>query len=422
MMKAFTGWQYLLIDAANQFGHDKLSFEERIAWTTNNMHNLEKLAEDNDFKERPLYLKAVMAIRAAQRNEPTGHLVGFDAVCSGMQIASAMAGCYAGAQATGLVDLDRRADAYTDVTTKMANLLGNTVTIARKKVKNAVMTALYASKKEPKKEFGEDTPELDAFWKALYAVAPGACDLLEDMIKTWVPYALSHSWKLPDGFTAHVKVMVPVEHRIEVDELSHSTFEYRYLANIGQRSGVKNPANIIHSVDAYVLRSLLRRCNYDTAHFTRVAKLISIERFNRRQGSVQLNTQRPSRPAIAVSVIDYYVEQYQRSNMADVVIVPHIDNQNIRFLSDSHLIELQAIVNTVLEYKPFEVIAVHDEFKCHPNHMNTLRNHYRNILAELSDSELLTDLLCQIRGVEGSYEKASNNLGQFIRQSNYGLS
>ena len=27
-MKTFTGWHYLLIDLANQFGHDKMSFED----------------------------------------------------------------------------------------------------------------------------------------------------------------------------------------------------------------------------------------------------------------------------------------------------------------------------------------------------------------------------------------------------------
>jgi hypothetical protein len=44
-MKTFTGWQYLLIDLANQFGHDKLVFEERIQWAQDNLSNLEALAE-----------------------------------------------------------------------------------------------------------------------------------------------------------------------------------------------------------------------------------------------------------------------------------------------------------------------------------------------------------------------------------------
>jgi DNA-directed RNA polymerase len=30
--RQYTGWQWLLIDAANHFGLDKLLFEERIEW------------------------------------------------------------------------------------------------------------------------------------------------------------------------------------------------------------------------------------------------------------------------------------------------------------------------------------------------------------------------------------------------------
>lgn len=413
-MKTFTGWQYLLIDAANQFGHDKLTFEERIAWTQNNLHQLEELADGKEFKERPLYLKAVMAIRTAQRNEPSGHLVGLDAVCSGMQIMSVLTGCVEGAKATGLVDKDIRADAYTDVTIKMSKLLGSIGIIPRKAVKNAVMTALYASKREPKKEFGVNTPELDAFWKALYAIAPGACDLLEALINSWRPYALAHSWKLPDGFTAHVKVMVPAEHRIEVDELSHSTFEYKYMINAGERRGIKNPANVVHSIDAYLLRSLLRRCNYDRARVKFVNSVLERERLARTMGHLQ--SLEPDD-----EVIEYYLEQYGRSSIADAVIIPHIDNHTVHFLTEKHLVGLHDIVKSMLKHQPFEVIAIHDEFKCHANNMNHLRSHYRDILAELADSELLTDLLSQINGIEGSYEKLTPDLSKYIRQSNYGL-
>ena len=80
-MKCFTGYQYLLIDAANAFGKDKLTFEKRLEWANSVLPDMESLAEQADSK--PLFIKAVMAIRKAQKGLPTGHLVGFDAVCSG---------------------------------------------------------------------------------------------------------------------------------------------------------------------------------------------------------------------------------------------------------------------------------------------------------------------------------------------------
>ena len=109
-MELFTGWQYLLIDVANQYGHDKLLFGERIKWAEEHLDRLESMIDQAETK--PLYMKAVQAIRKAQQGIPTGHLVGFDACCSGVQIMSAITGCVAGATATGLVDPDVRADAY----------------------------------------------------------------------------------------------------------------------------------------------------------------------------------------------------------------------------------------------------------------------------------------------------------------------
>jgi len=89
--KSYTGFQYLLIDAANNFGPDqnagdnisldKKIFEDRIQWALDNLGQLEQLASQADSK--PLYIKAVMAIRKAQKHLPTGHIVAMDASCSG---------------------------------------------------------------------------------------------------------------------------------------------------------------------------------------------------------------------------------------------------------------------------------------------------------------------------------------------------
>lgn len=140
--KSFTGWQYLLIDVANNAGIDldKETFENRIAWAERNLTMLEFHNKGQVWKEMPLYLKAVQAVRKAQVGEASGHLVGLDAICSGMQIMSVLTGCMSGAKATGLVDPDLRADAYTECTTVMENMLGISIPGKRKDVKQAVMT------------------------------------------------------------------------------------------------------------------------------------------------------------------------------------------------------------------------------------------------------------------------------------------
>lgn len=82
-MKMYSDWQWLLIDAASQFGISKVPFEDRIDWTLQNFNQLEALAQTKQWKEHPRYIKAVMAIRDAQAGKPIGHKIGLDASCSG---------------------------------------------------------------------------------------------------------------------------------------------------------------------------------------------------------------------------------------------------------------------------------------------------------------------------------------------------
>lgn len=417
-MNMYTGWEYLLIDLANQFGLDKLLFEERIEWATKNLESLEDMAEQAE--NRPLYIKACMAIRKAQQGQPTGHLVAFDACCSGIQIMSAITGCVAGAAATGMVDPHRRADAYSETTTAMNEILLEqglgAVHVSRSDVKRAVMTSGYGSKAVPKEVFGADTPAFAAFQEAVHVVAPGAFQLLDELLLSWQPWALSHEWQLPDGFEAKIKVMEEKEVRIEVDELDHSTFTYKFKQNEGTERGRSNVANVIHSIDAYLLRCLVRRCNHDAVVTAMASKLITGELMARALGTSSV--QQPDEGGF----IEYYAGLYQKSGMADVVILPYLNLETITQLSDEHLRALNPIVSQMLEHKPFPIVSVHDAFASHANNCNVVRHWYKEVMAELAESTILNHILGQIYGREGTYPKRSQNLAEKIRQSNYALS
>jgi hypothetical protein len=410
-MNTYTGWQYLLIDVANNFGLDKLTFEDRIKWATNELNNLEELTHDADSK--PLYIKAVQAVRKAQAGLPSGHMVALDACCSGIQIMSAMTGCVVGATNTGLVNPDVRADAYSTLTEVMNDILDAEISVPRKHAKEALMTVMYGSKAKPKEIFGEDTPEISAFYQAAEKIAPGAYDLLQDLLGSWQPYALVHQWKLPDGFTARIKVMQKKEARIEVDELNHASFTYEFYENEGSKKGLSNVANVVHSVDAYVLRSMHRRCNYDIEIVEIAAAYIS----EVLGGSMEFGVN-PSSDKLL-----YYIEQYKRSGMADIVILPYINSvEDAASLSNDHLKALSQIISTMLPHKPFPLVTIHDAFAAHPNNLNHVRQHYIDIFAEIAQSNILSDILSQIHGAKGSIKKLSTNLSDLIKGSNYALS
>lgn len=62
-----------------------------------------------------------------------------------------------------------------------------------------------------------------------------------------------------------------------------------------------------------------------------------------------------------------------------------------------------------------------DEFKAHPNNINWVRWQYKEILADIADSNVLDDLLSQIFGMPVQFNRLSFNLGDQIREGEYGL-
>lgn len=412
-MQEFTGFQYLLVDLANHFGLDKLTFEERIQWAHSVLDNLEAKAEQ---AESPLlYSKCVQSIRKAQQGLPTGHIVAMDACCSGIQIMSALTGCISGATATGLVDPDRRADAYSELQERMQRILGGAFSVARKDAKAALMTSFYGSKLKPIEIFGENTPELTAFYTAGKEMAPGAFELLQDLLDSWQPFTLVHAWKLPDGYDARVRVMQKQEARIEVDELGGASFTYEYYVNEGSKHGLSNVANVIHSVDAFILREVTRRCGYDRSLVAYLDHWLEVELLER---AVDPHRQAPATQGSHAP----YLEYWQQSRVPTAAIFDHLDAANIMELPTDLLHVLKRMTVILREHKPFPVVTIHDSFGAHPNNVNRVRYWYKEVLAELAEGDLLSWILNQLHGGEGHYPKLSDELPQLIRNSNYALS
>jgi len=186
-----------------------------------------------------MFAKAIKAIRLSQKGEATGHLVEFDSTTSGAQFMSAMTGCKSGATWTNLIDPSKRYDCYTEVFQDMLRKLKFIKChVTRKQAKNAVMCAFYGSSMEPIKEFGDGTPELEAFYDVLKTKLRGAWELRCDLIELWNPYALSHSWELPDGFECHIKVIQKIKEQCEIDELDHHKFTHIFSIHEGTEMGV----------------------------------------------------------------------------------------------------------------------------------------------------------------------------------------
>ena len=252
-MQYFSGYDYVLIDLANQFGHDKMTWKNRIAWA-DSFELTELLDIVDDAKDPILFQKAIFALMDAQLGEPSGYMVGLDATASGIQIMACLIGCPTTAANVNLGNTGYREDVYQKIADKMGGL-------DKADVKYPVMTTFYGSKNQPKKLFGKNTPELKAFYDTLNAELPGAMECMQDMQSCWQGDALAHQWTLPDGHVARVKVENAVDRKVEIDELNHATYTFRSYENAPAPKGLSLAANIVHSIDGYVVREMTRRAS-----------------------------------------------------------------------------------------------------------------------------------------------------------------
>lgn len=346
-----SGIEYLCIDIANNFGLDKELFPTRIQWVKDNFNQLEQLTDTPDIEDKYLYIKSVQALRDVVAGKATGHLISLDSTCSGLQILSALTCDPNGARITNLTGENKRYDAYTEITNEQNRILtqvygykGNNV--SRKDSKQAVMTSLYGSEKTPKDIFGEEGPLLEAFYEACYSQAPGAFNLLTVMKQSWQAFALSHYWKLPDGFDCALKVMQPMETRIEVDELNKHKFTTSYEINKGTPSGISLAANITHSVDAYVLRTLIRRCSYNPKQMNAVMAMLQ----------EHINSPVTKQDAM----IQEALKMKASSGILDTTWFNLINQDNITDVPKAVKQQLLGLGERMLQYKPFPVLTVHD--------------------------------------------------------------
>ena len=252
-MQEFTGREYLLIDIANHVGMDRETWNTRINWAQDSNTQLESL--DAEAKDPVLYRKAVRALRSCDRGEPIGYPMSLDATASGLQILAILCGCEATASNVNLMPTGNREDIYTKV--------GDAMGVDRSVVKKPIMTTYYGSKKQPAEIFGEGTTELLLFYALLHTFTPGAMQLMPELQSFWNPDKLEHVWTMPDKHVIRAKVMQHVDKKIEIDEFNHATFTHTTLVNAPQDKGLSLAANITHSIDAYIVRQMLRRAKRD---------------------------------------------------------------------------------------------------------------------------------------------------------------
>ena len=244
----------LLVAIANHAGKDKLTWEERIDWA------IGQNPDDIQWEEPMLGRKAVRAYVDTMAGKPSGYTMSLDATSSGLQVMAAISGCKQTAKLTNMIDVDVRHDLYNRVTEMMNQRLAKPLT--RKIVKQCVMTHYYNSKATPKALLSEH--ELSVFYEVMQGLLPGAEDVMETINACWNDQADHHTWTMPDGHTVYIPVIEGINATYTDDELGE--IPLRYYAQTTSDNYRSLCPNLIHSIDGYVAREMIRRCDFQLSH------------------------------------------------------------------------------------------------------------------------------------------------------------
>ena len=299
------GAYWLAVHIANLFGHDKIPFDERVAWTIEHEHMLmDSAAEPIDGQRFWATADEPWCALAAcyeylgymiEGEDYVSHLpIAMDGSCSGIQHFSAMLRDQRGAEAVNLVKNERPADIYTEVLEELNRTLGQSSEplakvwlgkVDRKIVKRPCMTFAYSVtsagiknqildeiRKRQEGDYLPGTPD----WEAAIFLAPlvedairsvvdraaEAMDWLKGMSKVISKNEVPTGWTTPLGFKVLQPYLKSKGKRIKVwfqgqPMFLTLTFEGDKIDRAKQSSAVA--PNFVHSLDATHLMMTVNR-------------------------------------------------------------------------------------------------------------------------------------------------------------------
>lgn len=409
--KEFTDFEWLLIALANAHGQDKALYEDRIAYVKAHAKDLGKQSFIDQADDKQLYVRALIELENIRKGKTnSGFMMGLDGTASGLQCLSVLSGCIQTASQVGLVDPNKRCDAYTAAMDGMNEFLPQYAQIVKKlhddqsgytrdDVKQALMTHYYGSVLTPMNVFGYGSQHYVAFYEALRVMFPGAEILMNGFLGAINPQRTQYRWDMPDGFNAICNVIAEDVKTIEIAELpnvsgNHSTFSHISKSVGTNQKYVATAANVTHSVDSFVVREMHRRMKHDKSRLERAYKIVE---------SAKAPTSLSTVPTLRA--VDWILDLKQEP-------------------TENQAGQLKQLIEQVICNESAPLVTIHDEFKSYPRMMNTMRKYYNEILASIAESTMCEQISRQLYNnpnLEFGKLSDGNELATLIRGANYSI-
>ena len=348
------GKYWLFVHAANTFGNDKITFDDRVKYTEDNFELMLSYA-DNPFENRgwgdadkPMeFLQTCFHLKEYKKhgldyvcNLP----VSMDATCSGLQILSILARDYETAWKVNVTPSDKPQDIYTivadSVLKEVKELAGQgsyeanrwlQFGITRSIVKRNIMTYVYGLKPfgareqvfdEYKKQLELGKPKVlkdDGFqdckwlaninWKHIQQQVPKASELMvwfQNVAKLFAQANLCMKWTTPMGFkvTQDYRYLQKFKVKTAISGSLVYTTLRRQLHKLDVRKMQSSVApNITHSLDGALAQAVALRCKHNPEPITNL--LMVHDSFATTPNKVDL-----LHKFIRQSVVDLFTEDY----------------------------------------------------------------------------------------------------------------
>lgn len=351
------GLQWLHMDIARSYGLDKATWAERLQWS------LQHPELQRGAKEPFLYQSAHEALQKARRGEPIDHLISLDATASGIQCLALMAQDSESARAVNLGTQEVQ-NPYRRVKDHMGNY-------DYERVKQATMTSFYESVATPMELFGSD---YDKFVAAASTMLPGPW-AMKDAIASCMTYRDQYRWTMMDGYEVIMDVTAPVECSMDIGK-GHliSWIEHRKAAVATK--GLT--ANVTHSLDALVLREVLRRTNCPLSWYPE-HQLTPFEELRERD------------ILLMQSIVRYNQTQFLTFELLD-----HVDQLNQHLVPQA----LKDAINSRTMCNEMYIQPIHDCYRVRAIDADLLFRIVREVMADLAYAKTAQWLLPQI-GFQG---------------------
>jgi len=295
------GVYWTSIDIANHFVLDKQTFSARVQWVENNLVGLVTMSTDAD---SPIeFNTAVKALRIYEQSKLPAHMIYLDASNQALQLYAVLTADRKTASTCNLANGSIMADAYK----LLANAMNNHMQLQcfnRSNCKKALMTTMYGKQnafteilssmfprsQQPEEDFAnqyqrdiiadkdnqamypDNMSMQNAFREAMIDIAPKAIIAMDAIQSLNDENIGTYYWTLPDGMKVRYDVKTDVD------------FEYLDYTKNGIKIEVKGTRevyapsklnagmapNVIHSVDGYVAREIIRRMTAEGKYITTI--------------------------------------------------------------------------------------------------------------------------------------------------------